>query len=231
MSGSIKLWNGSSWVRANSNNVRIWNGSNWTRPQARMWNGNYWENILEERKDATWGATWSQAYWSWGDYKAQNSWLVWTANHPTQGSYYPYHDYYDKGNEHGMIGFDTNTIRNELSGARVEATYVELTCVHCYYTYGHAVIGWHNSDGWQARFQESGHGDIARRTFYAKRWTAPDRQTFQVVNGLAEGIRDGWAKGLTCSGDNNWDHTQYMVYAGSDYGWEQKPKIRVIYWK
>lgn len=48
--GTVKFWNGSSWVLANSAApIKYWNGSTWVTPAAgkvKYWNGSSWESVL-----------------------------------------------------------------------------------------------------------------------------------------------------------------------------------------
>lgn len=224
----IDMRTGNGWQRLNSNNVRIWNGSSWQRPKARIWNGHDWIECLEERHVDTWDCTWSNGYWSdWHNNEAKGKWggLVWAANHPLQGSYAPYRDHWDWGNEGGMMGFDDGNIRWKLQGARIEKVELYLQACHFgYYSGGEAVIGTHNARGWQEYFSEINHGIV-----HARYYSRTQGQWIQLPNWVGDNFRDNKLAGFTTKADspNLW---QYGVFEGSDSGWK-KPKLRITYWK
>lgn len=224
----VRLWDGHNWQRANSNHVRVWDGHNWSRPHVRLWDGQRWVEGLEERRVTTWEATWTNGYWSGemhGNIAKTGGGYAWGSNTLAQGSYSPYHDHWDWGNEGGMAGFDDGNMRWELAGARIEK--VELYLHSKWWGYGsggEAVIGTHNARGWQKYFQERDHG-VVRQRFY---WRGQD-MWMQMPNWVGEGLRDNWLAGITTKADNP-NLWQYGIFSGTNDGW-QKPKIRITYWK
>ena len=117
--GKVKIWNS----RANdwwdvAHNTRIWDGHNWQKAKIRGWDGHRWVMLSEERHVDTWEATWSHGYWSWGSAKPATS--LQPNNYLQSGAYTPFHDFYDVGAGHGMMGFNDGDIRNKLAGARIE---------------------------------------------------------------------------------------------------------------
>ncbi|MCD5422978.1 hypothetical protein [Limosilactobacillus fermentum] len=227
MAKGFRIYNGRDFQKVGGGNVKIWNGHDWEHGKARSWDGHNWINLLEERHVTTWDATWTQGYWSeWHGHEAKGhqGYLLWDGNYLLEGSYGPYYDHWDWGNESGMIGFDDGSIRRELSGARIEKVELFLYEVHAgYYAGGQAVIGAHNSRGWQSHFHEINHG-IARQRFYGR----GNGQWITLPNWVGDNFRDNKLSGLTTYADGTslW---QYLVFAGTNQGWK-KPKLRITYW-
>lgn len=223
----IDMWNGGNWQRLNSNNVRMWNGSSWQRPKARIWDGHDWVECLEERHVDTVDAIQTEGFWSdWHNNIVKTHYTpMWDWNHLVAGSYNPYHDRWDGGNEGGMAFWDLGYIQGLLRGARIEKVELFLYADHFgYYSGGEAVVGVHNARGWQEYFSETTHG-VARARYYGRNTS----QWIQLPNWVGDGFRDNWIAGITTKADspNLW---QYGVFAGTNEGWK-KPKLRFTYWK
>ena len=219
----INLYDGQNWKKVGGSNVRVYDGQNWQNGQMRIYDGQNWSGSLESRHVATWEATWTQGYWSWGKAKGNEKYLVWSGNYPLQGCYQPFYDRYDKGNAGGMIGFDDGNIRSTLSGARIEKVEVYLHYVHwAYKSGGEAVVGTHNCRGWQEYFWENDHA-VCRARYYGR-----DKGAWLTLpNWVGDNLRDNKLSGITIHADNN-NLWQYGVVAGTNCGWK-KPKLRITY--
>lgn len=223
MAAGIDLYDGHNWVRVNSGNVRLWDGGKWTGGQMRIWDGHNWINGLESWHQNTWEATWIQSYWSWG---AKKDWRALVRpDRPTQGNYQPYHDQWDWGDEWGLIGFDDNSVRNELRGSRISKVEVYLHSLHwMYYNGGTAVVGTHNSSSVPNTAYESNHG-VATAKYYQRE----QGQWITLPNWVGNNFRDGNLRGITVhAGTTN--SAYYGYFAGMGDGWK-KPKIRISYMK
>lgn len=223
MAAGIDLYDGHNWVKVGSGNVRMYDGHNWQPGKMRLYDGRNWITALESRHVTTWEATWTQGYWSWGNAKGNERWLVWSGNYPLQGCYQPFYDKYDRGNAGGMIGFDDGNIRQALAGARIEKVEVFLYYEHwAYDAGGEAVVGTHNGRGWQGRFSEANHG-VCHARYYGRH----TGQWLTLPNWVGDNFRDNLLSGITVHADNN-NLWQYGVVAGTNCGWK-KPKLRITY--
>lgn len=222
--GKVKIWNSGAndwWDVAH--NTRIWDGHNWQKAKIRGWDGHRWVMLSEERHVDTWEATWSHGYWSWGSAKPATS--LQPNNYLQSGAYNPFHDFYDVGAGHGMMGFNDGDIRNKLAGARIEKVELYAYETHmAYYNKGCTVFGTHNARGWQARFQESNY-DIAR-AYWSHRG---QDQWITLPNWVGDNFRDNKLAGITTN-INSKDWYYYTIIAGTTAGWK-KPKLRITYWK
>lgn len=220
-------------IRRNGQWVDYWpqirqNGQ-WHDAKTRVRQNGQWVDIpgrmVRAQRVAEFPATWTCSYYSdrrgnrqrewWGAIGHGNPYLV-------QGRYSPNHDTYDTGDQHSMIGFDDNAIRNTIKGSDIDSIQIYMKCVHTFY-YGmaaRAVFGWHNSRQANPSFGwENEHG-MAWADF--RRWQG---RWVNLPNWFGDRLRDNSATGVTIKADNL-SNANYCIFDGTN---GDRPRLRITY--
>ena len=210
---------------------KIYHNKKWQEAKTRIRQNGKWVDLVPPyvptQRQTTWSATWTGGYWSEVHNNVLKPWTaVWSPDYPVQGSYNPFHDTWDWGNEGGMIGFDDGNIRWMLSGARIDKVEVYLYSEHwAYQNGGQAVIGTHNHRGGRpGRFSEANHG-VAR----ARYTTRKQGQWITLPNWVGDNFKNNLLSGITVKADGT-NIFQYGVFARARDGWKA-PKLRITYTK
>lgn len=211
--GRIKRWSGSEWYDAR---VKRWSGAEWYDARVNMWNGSSWVDISAQKTTKTWNCTYTQTYREAGtrrtDYRSDKI---------CQGRYV----YEPWGIMRSLIGFDNGSIRNELQGAKIERVELFIHNEHWYYYAGGTLyVGYHNHANEPDIFSHSAYG-VKSQKFYGRGGS----QWVTLPNALAEGIRDGYYKGVSIFADSGAGE-YYGIFSGMWDG-DLAPKLRITYSK
>ncbi|WP_257132855.1 hypothetical protein [Bacillus thuringiensis] len=210
----IKTLRNGQWTDAELYTLR--NGV-WVKGEAMTLRNSQWANITSQRITKTWDCTYTQTYREAGtrrtDYRADKI---------CQGRYV----YEPWGIMRSLIGFDNGSnIRNELQGAKIERVELFMHNEHWYYYAGGTMyVGYHNHANEPDMFSHSAYG-VKSQKFYGR----GSSQWVTLPNALAEGIRDGYYKGVSIFA-NSGDGEYYGIFSGM---WDggNAPKLRITYSK
>lgn len=210
----IKTLRNGQWTDAELYTLR--NGV-WVKGEAMTLRNSQWANITSQRITKTWDCTYTQTYREAGtrrtDYRSDKI---------CQGRYV----YEPWGIMRSLIGFDNGSnIRNELQGAKIERVELFMHNEHWYYYAGGTMyVGYHNHANEPDIFSHSAYG-VKSQKFYGR----GSSQWVTLPNALAEGIRDGYYKGVSIFA-NSGDGEYYGIFSGM---WDggNAPKLRITYSK
>lgn len=226
----IRKFNNGSWHEAPSAAKVFRNGKVQNATVRKCWNGQ-WQVISATRKTKTWDSTWTQSYWGNGKWSQVRN-LVDKAKDSSHRGKFLYQGRFnnpdirwegDAGIQKGMIGFNDGDIRNSLRGTKIESVRLYLHSSHWwYYSGGQAVIGLHNSSGWQGSFRCSQY-DVKRQNYGNRN----EGHWIDLPVWVGERFRDNSTKGFVTY-VNDWNNPLFYGYFfGTQDG--KKPKLQITY--
>jgi hypothetical protein len=162
----------------------------------------------------TYSATWYQTYTSGGGQKSDT-----TANQGALGSG-------SDGNQRSLVGFDYNTIRNDLSGATISKITLTAYAEHWWYNSGGtAVIGTHNYTSKPSSWADS---RVNQNRQTSSGWPRSAKRTVTLSNTIGNELKAGTSTGIAFGPGNSSDQIYYGKFTGSG---SNRPSITITYTK
>lgn len=162
----------------------------------------------------TYSATWYQTYNSSGSQKSDT-----TAN---QGQL----DSGSDGNQRSLIGFDYNTIRNDLSGATINSIKLTAYAEHWWYNSGGtAVIGTHNYTSKPSSWADS---RVNQNRQTSSGWPRAAKRTVTLSNTIGDEFKSGSTTGIAFGPGVSSNVIYYGKFTGSG---SNRPSITITYTK